>query len=118
MPPIAWENTPFEPDSISKFIRAKLEITEQRPAAVGVSAQTRHVGLFLIDLFQKANDAEDQGPATLDALAEVIQAQFQSGITLTDGAVTVIIKYAERSGGNYDAPWYHVPITVEFYSYT
>lgn len=116
VPPIAWENTNYDPSAVNTWLRAKLEPIEQRPAAVGVGVKIKHSGLFLVDCFVRTSTSQG-GPLAADELAQAVQDQFAYGTVLTAGGNQIRIRHAERAGAIYDSPWYFVPVSIEFYSY-
>jgi hypothetical protein len=116
IPPIAWENVEYDPSEVNKFLRAKLEPVEQRPAAIGADAAVKHSGLFLVDCFVRTQTTQS-GPLAADELAQTVQDAFPYGLILTEGGNQIRIRYSERKGAIYDAPWYFVPVTIEWYSY-
>lgn len=116
VPSIGWENTDFDPTGINSWLRTQLEITSQKPSAVGAGAQVRHEGLFLVDAFIRYQKTQG-GPNAADALAQKIQDAFPYGTILTSGGARVYIRSAERAGARIDSPWYFVPISINWYCY-
>lgn len=116
VPKISWENAPFDPQDEDQWLRATVIPTEQRPSAVGVGVKVLHRGIFLVDCFvrQSGNQA---GPLAADELAQKVQDAFSYGTVLTEGGNQIRIRYAERSGAINDAPWYFVPVSIEWYSF-
>lgn len=116
VPAISYENVQFDPSGKDSWLRTKIQVAAQRPAAVGVGVATKHEGLFLIDCFVRA-DTGASGAAAADTLAEQIQAAFTYGMVIEENGKRIVIRFAERTGAMNDAPWYFVPITVEWYCY-
>lgn len=116
VPAIAFENVPFDPSALNEYLRAKLIFIEQRPSAVGVGVKTLHRGLFLIDCFVRQEKTAN-GPARADEIAGTVRDAFSYGTILTEGGNQIRIRFAERAEGRDDAPWYFVPVTVEWYSF-
>lgn len=116
IPSISWENTPMNPEAANSFVRAKLEVVEQRPAAIGVDVQTKHSGLFLVDCFIRA-DKTQAGPLAADELAEKVTDAFTYGLVITENSKRIVIRFAERRGAIVDPPWYFVPVSIEWYAY-
>ncbi len=116
VPAIAWENIDFDSKAVDQWLRVQIDITGQRPSAVGQGAQIRHEGLFFVDCFVRYQKTQG-GPAAADALAQKIQDAFPYGTILTEGTKRVYIRAAERAGGRIDSPWYFVPLTISWYCY-
>jgi len=116
IPQIAYENTVYNPEAQTSYVRCMLEVTTQRPAAVGVGVETRHSGLFLVDCFVRADDTQG-GPLAADVLAEKVMDGFTYGQVLTENSKRIVIRFSERRGGRNDPPWYFVPVTIEWYCY-
>lgn len=113
VPRIAWDNVEFKVPSGLPWLRSQFQPVERRTVAVGENAPYLHQGLYLVDVFQSANG----GPAAADALADLILARFSHGLGLTEGAYTVRIRFAERTQGIVDAPWYMIPVTISWFLY-
>lgn len=112
-PEIAFENVKYDPAGESQWLRARIEYTENRPAAIGLNSQIKYDGVLFIDCFVN----ENIGTKTADDLAQSVIDLFPYSTELTEGSVKVRIRYSERAGGVHDKPWYFVPITISFYTY-
>lgn len=113
LPAIAFENVNFDPTGRSEWLRSRIVYIESRPSALGPDAMIRYYGVMFVDCFVRA----DQGTLSADDLAQDVMDLFPYSKLLTEAGRTVRIRFSERSGGLYDAPWYQVPVTITWYSY-
>jgi hypothetical protein len=113
VPRVAWDNVEFKVPDKLPWLRSTFQPVERRTVAVGENSPYLHQGLYLVDCYGTMNG----GANAADALADIILARFSHGLGLTESGYTVRIRYAERTQGIADAPWYFVPITVSWYLY-
>lgn len=110
---IAWDNVEFKVPNRLAWLRSTFQPVERRTVAVGENAPYLHQGLYLVDCYAPLNG----GANAADALADLVLARFSHGLGLTEGSYTVRIRYAERTQGIADAPWYFVPLTISWFLY-
>jgi hypothetical protein len=113
IPEIVWENMHYEPTIGTPYLEVLFSPNNRRNACVGVNSPIYNGGLFFIDLFYP----ENEGPQDADSVAESILTAFEAGSILTANSTTVHIRFAKRDEALRDSPWYHVPITISWYSY-
>lgn len=113
VPSIAWENSEFDPKDEETWVRARFTVAEMRPATVGINYPLLYQGLFLVDCFGLRN----KGTSALDLLADSVVTEFAAGQQITENSKVVNIRFAERAGALFTEPWYHVPVTITWYSY-
>lgn len=113
LPTVAWENTSFQPDMGTPYVRPTIIWGGERKAAVGVDGQILSRGLFLIDLFYPSG----VGSAGQDAMASAIKEAFYPGLLLTEGGQRIHIQYSEREPSLIEDPWIQCQVTVSWYAY-
>lgn len=123
LPPIAFENVPFDPQNfdgkgkkLDSYVRSKIIPTGQRPATVGLKGVVVHRGIMLVDCFVRTGTGSD-GPASSDQIAAKVQGLFKAGHEIYEGTNKISIRFSERREERPDPPWSFVPVTIEFYSY-
>lgn len=113
LPPgsVSWENKAFSPAPETRYYRATFIPGTPRSAGIGL-APMRHVGVFIVDVFEPAN--ADHVNVTTEA--ERIAAAFQRGLALSYSGVIVHVdrSYVARIGAQPDPAWFQVPVRIEW----
>lgn len=111
---VAWENKRFDDPSAS-WVRPTF--LPGNPVGIEMGngpGSERHVGLYQVDIFTPL----DGGNGAARALAQQILGTFPKGATLTFNGTPVGIARSYRLPGYRDpeAPYYVIPVRVEYYT--
>ena len=107
---VAWENRPFVPPTTGFWYRVTLLPGVPRAAAIGETAQNRHVGVFVVSVFGQSG----QGDGLVAEEAERIAACYKRGTVLTASGVQVVCVRAYRKEGQAKPDYFGVPVFVEW----
>lgn len=113
VPRVAWENTPFEIPKKLSWLRAVMTPISRETSGIGIGAPILTRGLFLIDVYVP----DSKGSKEADDISNDVINRFSHGLALTEASNQVIILKTRRLQGISDAPWYFVPIEVEWYTH-
>tara|TARA_R110000744_G_scaffold86001_1_gene168056 strand:- start:4110 stop:4517 length:408 start_codon:yes stop_codon:yes gene_type:complete len=113
LPPIAWENKSFTPDTAVGYIQVRQLPTARRPTVRGLNPQQRYQGVF--QLLVKM--PENKGPNPAQTVVTALINAFEATTDLSYDATFVTIDYTEQVGGFTDSPFYTIPVNVNWYSY-
>jgi hypothetical protein len=113
MPPIAWENKSFTPDTAVGYIQVRQLPTARRPTVRGLNPQQRYQGVF--QLLVKM--PENKGPNPAQTVVTALINAFEATTDLSYDTTFVTIDYTEQVGGFTDSPFYTIPVNVNWYSY-
>jgi len=115
LPDIAWENTSFNPDSRTSYIKPRFFPTVREPAIRGNSPQQYYQGMFRVECCVPIG----LGPSAADNLADTIIDNFDATTDINDGgSVNVRIRYAEREIGADNGSHYIVNVNIGWYCYS
>jgi hypothetical protein len=139
MPPIAWENKSFTPDTAVGYIQVRQLPTARRPTVRGINPQQRYQGVFQLLVKMPENKGPNPSQIVVAALIKAFEAttdvvysntsnslllESGSSLLLQDGSrvlldqiTYVTIDYTEQVGGFTDSPFYTIPVNVNWYSY-
>ena len=113
MPPIAWENKSFTPDTAVGYIQVRQLPTARRPTVRGLNPQQRYQGVF--QLLVKM--PENKGPNPAQTVVTALINAFEATTDLSHDTTFVTIDYTEQVGGFTDSPFYTIPVNVNWYSF-
>lgn len=113
LPTIVWQNTPYDPDPDTPFIRVTYSPTSRRPSTVGYNPEQRYQGVYTILICTPKN----RGPQAGLIYADIVTSLFDATTDLHYGSVFVSIDYSEVSLSYLDDPYFCTPITVGWHSY-
>jgi hypothetical protein len=113
LPPIAWENKSFTPDTAVGYIQVRQLPTARRPTVRGLNPQQRYQGVF--QLLVKM--PENKGPNPAQTVVTALINAFEATTDLSYDTTFVTIDYTEQVGGFTDSPFYTIPVNVNWYSY-
>lgn len=114
LPPVAWENVNFSPNTGTSFVKPRLVPTRREPAVRGTNPQMYYQGVFQVDCYV----SEGNGPAAGDDLADSIIDAFEAATDVSYGSTFVSIRYAERDMAQQDGPYYMIPVRIGWYIYS
>jgi hypothetical protein len=86
-----------------------------RRVSVGVGARRRHRGIYQITLFYPLTDA---GPGAAEAMADAVRQVLEANETLLYNQRLITLSNPSVASGGTDAPWFHVPVSVRYYTDT
>lgn len=110
---VAYENSTYKPVIGTKYIRATVSPFNREKAAIGPSSDSYYQGLFLVDVFIPENKAAFDA----EQLADIIIEAFEAGEILTENGKNIRIRKSYRDQGVKEAPWFFVPVIIEYYAY-
>ena len=108
----AWENDDYTPVVGTPYQAAYVMPAEPDNVTLG-DDYYREQGIFQVSLFYPLQ----VGTATAEARAELIRTAFKRGVSMTSGAVTVIVdKTPEIPAGRRDGDRWHIPIKIRWFA--
>jgi hypothetical protein len=108
----AWENVSFTTVATG-YQRVNILPSETRNPTFG-GGMVMESGIMQVSLCYPVGN----GSATAAARAELLRAWFYRGLSLTSGAVTVIIgKTPSIAPAQFEPGLYVIPVSIHFYSY-
>jgi hypothetical protein len=108
----AWENVDYVPVIGTPYQAAYVMQAEPDNPTMG-DDYYREQGIFQVSLFYPIQ----VGTSVAEARADLIQATFKRGLSMTSGAVTVRInKTPEISPGRVDGDRWHIPIKIPWFA--
>lgn len=110
LPPLQLENTRNIGVTGVAFSRATLLPARTTQVTIGINGKDEVKGLYQVDLFTP----QDTGTATANALADDVMDHFPRGLVLTQSGIYLHILRAWREVGRREAPFYNVPVLVEW----
>lgn len=114
LPEVAWPNKPYHPVSGTPWIKPTIMFAEPRQAELGEDGMNYLSGILQVSIFIPLN-VDGDGDAA-DIAAKLI-GYFKRGTKLTSSATPVICERAWPSAVIEEDDWYHVPVSVAWYSY-
>ena len=109
-PPVAWENSGYEPVKGALYLRA----TNLQGDTFAETEQDRTDGIYQIDIIAPA----DEGKAEATAMADTLADRFKQDTEITYNGQIVTIKTVSRRNGFNEDGWYSIIIEAVYYSYT
>lgn len=113
LPPIAFENAPFEQNAGEEYLRASLFLTSRRPATRGPNPQNRYQGLYQVTIAVP----QDRGTGAAFDYADLIMTEFDGSTDIEGTDVTVSIEYSEVGAQVFDDPFYLLSVQIAWYVY-
>lgn len=113
LPPIAWENIAFDPETSEGYLEPQLFPSRREPATRGTSFKTFYQGYYLVRVYSPSG----VGPSQADNYASTIIEHFEATSDISQAGTTVSIRYAERDSGVKDGAFYYVPVRIGYYIY-
>ena len=113
-PPIAWENSAYEPVLGTLYIRAYNLFGDTTQATLGDAGEDMTIGIFQLDIFAEAGKGKK---AAMD-MADTVADQFKRGTDLTYNGVTVTVRTVQRRTANITGGWYQLPVEVVYRAHT
>lgn len=114
LPPVAWENTGYEPTTGTLFLRPTLLPADTAGATLSDTGTDEHIGVYQVDVFAPLGEGKAEAVAMADSIAE----QFKPVTELTYNSRLVRCVAVSRGVGSRDDSWYQIPVTVSYLSYT
>ena len=111
VPPIAWENINYSPNSNTLFLRPTLIPAPTSQASLGDSGLDINNGIFQVDVFIPDNVGRSTWP---DAIAD----RFKRGTVLTQNSIDVRIVSASLLTAVKDGNFYIVPVAIRWQAFT
>ena len=114
-PPIAWENTSYEPVVGTLYARPTLIAGDVTQSTLGDSGTDMNLGIYQIDVFSEAGKGKNEAIVMADLIAD----QFKRGTNLVYNSRTVRINSASRQVGINNADgWYQIIVEISYVSFT
>lgn len=112
LPPVRYDNVQFTVPADKNFITTSFQPTAGGAATLGATRLLLQ-GLFLIDVHKP----KYQGSFAAEDLAVDLSEHFKIGTMLSNGGVTVRVRYAQVETPLQTEEFYQVPVTIQWYSY-
>ena len=113
-PPIAWENSNFEPTTGTLWARATLLSGASTQATLGTDGEDSNVGVFQVDVFSPI----DEGHSEAVTMADTIADHFKRGTYLTYNSRTIRVRSVSRGAAGRDNNWYQIPVEINYIAHT
>lgn len=113
IPPIAFDNVPYDPTTGTSFIKSSYIPVTRVPAVRGLNPSQRYGGIYAVTVYCP----EGNGPGVADGIANTVIENFEAATDVSLNNFNVSIDYAERQQGFLDTPWYYIPINIGWYIY-
>ena len=113
IPPIAFDNVPYDPTTGTSFIKSSYIPVTRVPAVRGLNPSQLYKGLYSVTVYCP----EGNGPGVADGIANTVIQNFEAATDVSLNNFNVSIDYAERQQGFLDTPWYYIPINIGWYIY-
>lgn len=115
LPPVAWENSNYEPVLKTLYIRPTLIAGEVSQATLGDNGQDMNIGIYQIDIFCESGEGKREALVMADLIAN----HFKRGTDLTyNGRIVTINKASRQVAANNAEGWYQLPLEVFYKSFT
>lgn len=114
VPEIAFQAVGYEQQPLVTHIRVEFIPTSRRPASRGPNPQNRHQGLYIMTVCTP----EDNGSGPALDIADMLMGRFDGSSDIAGIETTVSIEYSEAGTGFMDPPFYCVPVSVAWYTYS
>jgi len=115
LPPVAWENTVYEPTLNTLYLRPTHLPADTVAGTIGDAASTDlSTGIYQVDVFSPAGDGKNEAYVMADLIAD----HLKRDTDLTYNSRTIRIKNVSLSPANQDNGWYQIPVNIEYYSFT
>jgi len=115
LPPVAWENTVYEPVLNTLYLRPSHLPADTVAGTVGGASSTDlNTGIYQVDIFAPAGDGKSEGYVMADLVADHLKRDTE----LTYNSRTVRIKNVSLSPALQSGGWYQIPVNIEYYSFT
>lgn len=111
LPPVAWENVDYEPESTTLYFRAVGLPSETIQACLGDEGKDEHLGIFQVDVFVPGGRGRTTWP---DDIAD----HFKRGTVLTQNTVNVRITTVSVEAGIKEENFYRVPVSISYQAFT
>ena len=113
IPPIAFDNVPYDPTTGTSFIKSSYIPVTRVPAVRGLNPSQLYKGVYSVTVYCP----EGNGPGVADGIANTVIENFEAATDVSLNNFNVSIDYAERQQGFLDTPWYYIPINIGWYIY-
>ena len=113
IPPIAFDNVPYDPTTGTSFIKSSYIPVTRVPAVRGLNPSQLYKGFYSVTVYCP----EGNGPGVADGIANTVIENFEAATDVSLNNFNVSIDYAERQQGFLDTPWYYIPINIGWYIY-
>ena len=114
VPPVAYENIPFDRSNGTSYLQVSFRPTFRRPAVRGLNPQQLHQGIYSIMVCTP----QDKGSGANLDIVDAILTRFEATTDIAYNGYIVSIEYAEPRAGFYDSPFYCATIDVAWYIYS
>lgn len=109
----AWENVNYVPVQGTPWQRVSLMANPTFPLGLGPGGIVQWSGILQVSLFYPQNT----GPGAAETRAGLLLSHFSRGLGLTAGSIKVLIEVGYVRQAIPEPSWYHVPVTIPWYSY-
>lgn len=109
--PIAWPNTPYEPQSGTTYLRPHFLPQETIQVGLGSDGLDDTMGIYQVDVVTPAESGRSTIP---DDIAD----HFSRGTVLSYNSVNLRIRSVSIGPAIRDGAFYFVPLSISFQTYT
>lgn len=113
-PPVAWENSDYEPTLGTLYVRAYNLFGDTAQSTLGESGEDMTIGIFQLDVFAESGKGKKAAMDMADLLAD----RFKRGTDLTYNSRVVTVTRVQRRTANNSGGWYQIPVEVVYRAQT
>lgn len=110
LPPVAWENVPFERTNGVAYIQPFVLLSEPSQAEIGAAGANRHVGIYQVSVFSPVGGGIGNALQLVDAIC----AHFKRGTVMPSNGIAVTATKAWFSPVITEPDWLHIPVSIRF----
>ena len=101
IPPIAFDNVPYDPTTGTSFIKSLYIPVTRVPAVRGLNPSQRYGGIYSVTVYCP----EGNGPATADGIANTVIENFEAATDVSLNSFNVSLNMPENSKGSLNHLW-------------
>lgn len=113
-PAIAWENRKYKPVADTPYLKPTNLPADVSQASLGTAGLDKHIGIYQVSIFVELLTGKKEGNNLADAIAN----HFARGSKLVYDTAKLRIINVKIGQGRRDITHYHIPIDVNYETYT
>ena len=115
LPPVAWENYPYEPALGTLYLRPTNIQGDTPVHTIGATGNDVTTGIYQVDVFAEAG----QGKNAAVVMSDNIAAHFKIDTEFSyNGRLVRIRQVNRRAGFNNADGWYQIPVEIVYDAYS
>jgi len=114
LPPVAWENTTYEPVVGTLYLRPTNLQGATVQSSLGTSGTDETIGIYQVDIFAPAGKGKNAAVVMADNIAN----HFKRGTRLSYNSRIVTVTSAQRGGSLNADGWFMLSVEIIYRSFT